>query len=62
MLGKKNDIIYDNDGSFSSYFNGTNSTQGTLVYAYNHIFANNSKTCFPLFNTSQWDNFTFCDN
>jgi len=64
MLGAKKDMIYDSDGSFSTYFNGvsTPTLNSTLVYAYNHITFDNPYHCFSPSNALLWDNLTLCDN
>lgn len=60
MLGLKRDIIYDLDGSISSYFDGVIRKSATLVWAYPHI-ASNLNCNFATY-PSLWDGTVLCNS
>ena len=61
MLGVKNDVIVDLDGSFSSFFFNTSISSGTLVWGYNHIANRHSSACHRAVNPLKWDGIIMCD-
>ena len=60
MIGKKNDVIYDEDGSLSTAFDGTSRPSATIVGNFPHI-AINETNCQPATTVASWDNAIICN-
>ena len=61
LLGShKNHVIYNTDGSLSSYFDGVTRSQGTLVWSFNHIEGETG--CVPASASGDWDDTLLCDD
>lgn len=62
MIGLKRDVIYDEDGSFSTRFDGSSRTSGTIVHGFNHIASFHQNTCPAATTPTNWDDAIMCDN
>lgn len=61
MIGLKRDVIYDLDGSLSTYHNGIAFPSGTIVSNFNHIAKYHQDNCPPAAIPLNWDNAIMCN-
>jgi hypothetical protein len=60
MYGGRRDIIYDTDGSVSTYFFSTHQTNGTLVNSFPHITFSSDRCRTS--NSNAWNALAFCSS